>query len=461
MTTAAGRHHDDAGRLRLSTLMFFGAPNLVLAILHIPVFMVLPAFYAMNTQISLTAIGTVLLIGRLFDAAIDPPIGFLSDRTQSRLGRRKPWLLAGLPLACLGVLYLFTPPADAGAVYYLTWSVVLMAGWSITEIPYAAWAAELGRGYEERSRIMTVRGTMGFAGGLLFMLSPILLSPWTGSTAIGAEALKVTAWTAAIALPLLILGAVARVPTPPEVAVRKTSLASLWMALKINKPWRYYASLTLANGVAGGAWGATVLLFVDSLQLAQHFPLLLVVAWGTRVAVAPIWLKLIYRFGKHRIWAAGTLMSCLITPLALFVPAGHSALPLMLVYAFVLGFCETAWMVAPAAVYGDVIDYDTLKTGADQAGSYYALNSLLGTSASAIGGAVAFWILGLADYSVKGGNSDAQMLGLYASFAILPSVLYFFVFLAVRKFPIDARRHGIIRRRIEARAQRQRAAATP
>ena len=103
MTTAAGRHHDDAGRLRLSTLMFFGAPNLVLAILHIPVFMVLPAFYAMNTQISLTAIGTVLLIGRLFDAAIDPPIGFLSDRTQSRLGRRKPWLLAGLPLACLGV----------------------------------------------------------------------------------------------------------------------------------------------------------------------------------------------------------------------------------------------------------------------------------------------------------------------------------------------------------------------
>jgi Na+/melibiose symporter-like transporter len=443
-----------APRLSLRVLWLFALPNMALAIMHIPASMILPAFYAKSTQISLTAIGTVLLVGRLLDAVIDPALGFLSDRTRSPLGRRKPWVLAGLPLASIAVVYLFVPPSDAGTAYYLTWSLLLMVGWSIIEIPYAAWATELSHDYNQRSRIMTVRGTLGFVGGLLFMASPLLLSPWTGDTQIGGDVLRITSWVVALALPLLMVVTVVSVPASTEVAVRATTGSSLWTALRVNKPLRFYAVVLLANGVAAGAWGATVLLFVDSLGLGSQFPLLLLTAWGTRVAVAPLWLKPLYRFGKHRVWAFGALMSSLITPLALLVPSGPLALPLMLAYAFVLGFVETAWMVAPTAVYGDVIDYDTLKTGANQAGTYFALNGLIAKLASAVGGGIAFWILGLMDYSVKGDNNDTQRFGLFLSFALVPSLIYFATSLAVRRFPIDARRHGIIRRRIESRASR-------
>lgn len=447
-------HGPTGENIKLWTLWLFAAPNLALAIMHVPVNMVLPAFYAKHTQISLAAIGTVLLLGRLFDAVTDPLVGFLSDRSRTTFGRRKPWIVAGLPLACVAVVFLFTPPADADAAYFLLWSVLLFAGWTLIEIPYAAWATELSRGYQERSRIVTIRSTFGFVGGLLFMASPLLLSPWIGTTEIGAEALAIAGWVVAISLPLLMVVTVIKVPTGPQVSVSSTSARSLLKAMLINKPLRFYAAVSVANGIATGAWGASVLLFADSFGLGGEFPLILMTAWGTVVCVAPLWLKLSYRIGKQRIWALSLLLSGLVTPLAFFVSPGPTALPLFLVYVFVLGAIEAAWLVAPLAVYGDVIDYDTLKTGADQAGSYFAIYGLLLKAALALGGGIAFWILSLVDYNVKGGNTDSQMLGLYLSFCILPSLIRIAMSLAVLKFPIDARRHGIILRRIESRAAR-------
>ena len=435
-------------------IWLFAAPNFALAIMHIPVGLVLPAYYATHTQISLAAIGTVLLVGRLFDAALDPLLGFLSDRTHSRLGRRKPWILAGLPVACIAVVFLFTPPADASASYFLTWSISLFIGWTLIEIPYMAWGVELSRNYNERSRIMTIRNAFGYAGGLLFMASPILLSPWTGSTRIGAETLAVAGWGVAIALPVLMVCIVKWVSPGPPVAVHRTTAKSLLAALRVNKPLRFYGSVLLTTELAGGAWGATVLLFADSIGLGGQFSLLLLTAWGTRVCVAPLCIKLLHRFGKHRVWAMGLLLAGLITPLALFIKAGPYALPLMLVYACVLGLVETARLVAPITVYGDVIDYDTLKTGADQAGSYYAVYQILLKAGGAVGAGIAFWILSLLDYHVKGSNSESQMLGLYLAFAIIPALTYLIAAFFVRKFPIDARRHGIIQRRIESRAAR-------
>ncbi len=446
-----GRRHE----LKLSLLYWFAAPNFALSIMHMPVLMILPAYYAKSTQTSLAAIGTILLFDRLFDAVTDPLVGFWSDRTYSRIGSRKPWIMAGIPLACVATIYLFTPAATAGATYFLIWSILLFSAWTLIDIPYIAWGAELSRDYNERSRIMTIRGTVGFVGSFLFMASPILLAPWTGSTEIGAEALEISAWLIAITLPLFMGMALILVPPGTKVAIRKTSAKSLVAALRINKPLRFYSVVQFAGGVAAGSWGATVLLFCDSINLGDKFPFLLLAAWGTRICVAPLWLKLIYRFGKHHVWALGSALSAVITPLALLAEPGENTIYLILVYAVILGFVETAWMVTPRAIYGDIIDYDALKTGADQAGTYFALSGLIDKAATAVGGGLAFYILSLMDYDVAGANNDQQLWALYLSFGILPAIIYLGVGIAMRKFPLDARRHSIIRRRIESRARRQ------
>jgi len=127
---------------------------------------------------------------------------------------------------------------------------------------------------------------------------------------------------------------------------------------------------------------------------------------------------------------------------------------LMLIFALVLGFVETAMMVAPAAVFGDIIDYDTLKTGSNKASSYYAVSGLILKSISGIGSAVGFFLLSAFDFNVQGGNTPDQNIGLFWAFAFVPAIMYAISGLIIRKFPIDERRQNIIQRRIETRAKR-------
>lgn len=435
-------------------LFAFAAPALPLAMLHMPVFLVLPTYYAQNTEITLTEIAAVLLIGRIIDAIVDPAIGAMSDRIKTPWARRKLWILAGLPLACFSALMLFSPPSDAGAAYFLTWSTLLFCAWSVIDIPYAAWGAELSRDYMGRSHVMTWRATATYAGTMLFMILPLATASITGTTGFSSATLTWSAWFIVLTLPIFMLFALWAVPSGKSVSTRRASWANFWRGVRTNKPAWLFIVVTFLQGIAGGAWASSVLLFTGTLGLANQFPVFLMAAWATRIFVAPLWLGFIKHYGKHKVWAAACLMSAVVTPLALLTPAGPIAFYVLLAYSIALGFIETGWMVAPSALLGDIVDYDTLKTGSDQTGLYYSVLSLLNTGAAAVGGAAAFWLLGLLNFDATGPNEGTALLGLHVAFAIAPAVTYALCAFVIWWFPIDARRHGIIRRRIENRAQR-------
>jgi len=210
----SGKEHTPISR---KTLGAFAAPNFALANMFMPVGYIIPALYAKHTTLSLASIGTILLLGRLFDAVTDPLVGFYSDRTKSRLGKRKPWLIAGTPLAMVAVIFLFSPPATAGSGYFLLWSVLLFTSWTLIDIPYAAWGVELSHDYYERSRITTWRNISGYIGSILFMASPLLLMPWTGNTEIGPEVMRIAAWAVALSLPVLM-----------AIAIRTGFISGYW-----------------------------------------------------------------------------------------------------------------------------------------------------------------------------------------------------------------------------------------
>ncbi len=94
-------------------LAAYGLPALPLALLALPFYVIVPSHYA-TLGVPIAVVGQVLLAVRLFDAFSDPIAGHLSDRTQSRFGRRKLWFAAGVPLTALSAFMLFTPPAGAG-----------------------------------------------------------------------------------------------------------------------------------------------------------------------------------------------------------------------------------------------------------------------------------------------------------------------------------------------------------
>jgi glycoside/pentoside/hexuronide:cation symporter, GPH family len=158
-------------RLSTALLIAFGLVNLPLSMLMSPTAAVLPNFYLDHSAVTLAGLATATFVARLFDGLTDPVIGYLSDRS----GRRKPWMIAGASLVAASAWFLYNPAPDAGVAHLLAWYLAVTLGWTLVEIPHTAMAAELSRDYHERSRIALWRQLLGFAGGVLFMASPMLL----------------------------------------------------------------------------------------------------------------------------------------------------------------------------------------------------------------------------------------------------------------------------------------------
>ena len=165
----------------------------------LPLFVTLPAFYAVDMGLGFATVGVVLLAARLWDVVTDPLIGSLSDRWAGRFGRRRPWLVAGAPLVLVIAALLFLPGETAAWPHMLLWTMLLYLGGTMIILPYTAWGAELSPDYHERSRIAAWREGMVVVGTLAAAGLPVLLGADRGET------LKVIAWALWIVLPLSLL----------------------------------------------------------------------------------------------------------------------------------------------------------------------------------------------------------------------------------------------------------------
>ena len=120
--------------------------------------------------------GTVLMIARFSDVITDPIIGSRSDKTRTRIGRRKPWLILGVPMMMLATYLLFVPPNNPSIWYFLLCVVFIYLASTVISIPYSAWGAELSGNYNERSRITALREQFTLAGYLIAVSIPMILS---------------------------------------------------------------------------------------------------------------------------------------------------------------------------------------------------------------------------------------------------------------------------------------------
>ena len=413
---------------------------------------VIPAFYAANTQATLTGIGLVAGFARLFDAITDPLIGYLSDSTRSRFGPRKPWLVGGMVIGAISVYFLFQPPPEAGLLYYIVCSTGVFLGFTLFEIPNRAWGMELSHDYLGRARISTYLAVFFALGSLIFWVIPIAMSPYTGTTAITPAGMTGIVWFFIILFPISTLMSVSFVPQGVRYTDSGGGLLSLIRSIRNNKPlWRYCSGI-LFWGVGNGAFSAVILIiFADYLKLDTHFPFMMVVFFVVQTATMPIWMKLIGHFGKHRSLAFSWLIDIASRAIVLFFVPGEVNIYLVYGLVVITAALNGASYIAPMAILGDVIDYDTLKTGKNRAASFAALNSLLVKISMAIGLAVALPTLGLFGYEMGVEADSMARLGLMICYVGIPTVTYLIAAWLFWFFPIDARRHSIIIRRIETR----------
>ena len=444
-----------SGTLGLAAIAAYAAPAFATQFINAPFTNILPGMYAKYWGLDMGAIAVALLAARIFDAVTDPLVGTLSDRTRTRLGSRKPWMLAGVALTALSAWFVYVPPQAPGLAHLIVWSMLFYLGWTMIEIPHTAWGAELTDDYTTRSRVFLLKTLAAVGGTLCMVLVPLL--PFFESKEMTPEVMRAIAVLFILGAPLCIGVAVLFAPEGMP-APSKENRTDIWIFVKTiasNRPFLRFVAAFLVNGFAAGMNGVMQYIYLDSyLKLGAGVSYALGAGIVLALAGLPVWYILMQRLGKHRAWSLSLALAGMSVLLPVFLTPGEGALVPYMMMVSVLALCSGAGLVAPYSVLADIVDYDRLRTGANRAGAYFALFLLFVKANVALGGAAAFALLGASGYSAaQTENTVMAEWGLKAAYAIIPAVLFIASSAILWTFPLDARRHAIIRRRLDRRAK--------
>lgn len=410
---------------------------LPLAALNLPLNVYVPTFYARNFGLDLAAIGALLLAARLLDIITDPLIGQWQDRTTSRFGRRKPWIALALPFLILASFMLFVPQPDlvggVGLGYLFFWLSAAYLAWTIMQLGYGAWGAELSSDYHERSRITGWREGFVIAGIITAAALPAVLGLDPGDP----KALFALFILMAIGIPLAAWLLLTRVPDPQPT---KQKPLAWGVGLKLawgNRPFRQLIAAYILNGIANGLPATLFLLFVEhKLVVPNAAGPLLLLYFLSGIAAVPLWLKLSYRFGKHRTWAAAMLWACLV--FATVLALGPGDVWLFGVICLFSGASLGADLALPVSMQADVVDLDQSRSGQQRTGFYFAAWSMATKLALALAVGLAFPVLDWAGFEANGSNDDGAIWTLTALYALVPVLFKLMAVALVWRFEIDA-----------------------
>lgn len=454
-------------RLSWLTILGFGQLAVPLAFAGLPIALFVSKFYTDDLKINIEVVGAILLIARLADFIVDPIIGFASDHTRWKMGRRRSWVLLGAPVFALGVFMLFLPPADATATHLLIWIAVFYLGWTMITIPYGAWGAELSGDYNERSRITGVREIFTLVGLAIAATIPVIVGTGesAGSTGGYWHAMSVLGITIIILTPI---GVAIMFMSTPEPPLEASGHVSVWKGAKAaitNIPFLRLFGATFFVRVAARAAEVLFLYYmVDAVGLTKeqgnHFPVALIVCG---ILFAPLWIWLGGRITKHKALCIAMLIS--VTTLGvipLFQSGGYW--PNIILFSFI-GAAFSAPYTLGQSIAADVVDFDSLKTHEPRAGLMISFFGLGIKSGDAIGAGAALMLVGFFGFDA---GTDVKTPGaiaaLTAVFSLMPIAFYAPAIFLLWNFPLTPERQRRIRTLVHKRAvkhkrQKDRAAA--
>ena len=438
-----------ANRIPTVTLVLFGLVNLPLSMLLSPTAAILPNFYLEYTGVTVAGLASATLIARLFDGFTDPLIGLLSDRA----GTRKPWMIGGACVVSAGAGFLYSPPADAGLVHLLAWYMVVTLGWTLIEIPHTAMAAELSVDYHERTRIVFWRQLLGFIGGIGFMAAPILML--TGGTSFTPEVMRGIALFVMVSLPVVVLIVCRRIPEPRKhLKSREIRPADLWRALKSNPPLVYFLVTQILFGLATGAVSTLFVIYASQyLGLSDKIPQIALPMTIAMAAGMPLWVWVMKRVDKHRVWAMGAVGMIATLACVLLVEPGE--LGPMIAIMTSLGLFIGLSSIALPSLLADIVDYDLWKNRKDRAAIFFSFQALVTKLNQGIGGSAALAIAGLFGFSGKEDAVGTAAIGLQLAFVGWPIALLIPMIVMAWRYPLNRRAQSILRRRLDSQASRR------
>lgn len=424
-----------------------------IAMLGYPLSAYIPRLYSTEMGISLSMIGVVILCAAIFDAITDPAMGHFSDRWHTRWGRRRPWMLLGIPIYLFAIWMLLNPDAGVTVVYLAFFFLLLRASTTLFGLPYSAWGLELSSDYNARTMIQSAREKFVLAG-LLASAAMVAFSEEIFGRADAGSVLHYISVVVVILIPLAAMLVLWKVPEVPTYNAPPVSFKDGVSRMKKNK--LFFRLLAIELMITGGEnfRNTLSLLFIQDYIGLSSVGRALLLYFGMGLLAIPFWDWLAKRFGKHISLASAMVLVSFVSIGVLTVSHGEH-MKFYILFAL-KGFCFGAFAYLPRAMLADVVDLDTIRSGSARPASYFAIHGFITKCAASFGG-LSLPILAYVGYSalpeVENGPTELMWLGVL--YGIVPTVVFVLAFYLSITWPLNEAMHKKVERILGKRYARQ------
>ncbi|MBN2659004.1 MAG: MFS transporter [Spirochaetales bacterium] len=401
--------------------------------------------------------GTIILTSKIWDAVSDPLIGYSSDKTKSRWGSKRPYLLFGaIPLG-LSMFFLFYSPDLSGNgrfIYGLSAFLLLCTAYTVVNIPYGALTASLTTDTHERSSITGYRTFFAilatvFVAGATRPIVSLFSSEQTGWRYTGLL------YGALVAVLTLITFASVRENTRSG-PLADYKISDIGKVILANRPFLILASGMTMHMIAIGVLGAMINYFFKYNYNREAFiPVALLIMFGTSALAIPLWVRITGILGKARSFNTGMIIVAL-SLISLFFMGEFNQI-ILIPLLILAGTGISTLYFSPWAMIPDTVEYSQWKTGLRREGILYGFFYFSQKLAAAISGFITGLGLSLSRYIQPESISDSlssftqspeTLLGIRLLTCLVPTVFIAAGLLIIRKYPIDAGLHKEILEKI-------------
>jgi oligogalacturonide transporter len=426
-----------------------------------------PGFLALAVGINPFWSGFIILVARVFDAIIDPFIGWLSDQTQSRFGKRRIYLIVMSPFVVLGMFLVFYPYqfedelARVGAVLvsYLTFVAIQ----SSVLVPYTSLSGEISPDYQQRASFNSYRRGFSIFSSILCVVLPGIIVRSFDTPLIGYQVMSLSFGTF-FGLSVLITGLFSKEVIKSPVVKEKYNFTALFSSLKI-KAFRQFSVMFLVTqmtmGIMSGLFFFYVTFYVvkDVTAAGETSTVGLIGAalmFATQIVVLPFYTRLIEGREKTFVYRLGAFIWIIAALFVLLIPANVNPVFIYLLATF-LGIGISAPALVPFTMFGDVVDVGQLAYKKRVGGNMGGFTNFMNQIGSAIGLSVTMVILGFAGFTEQDltlppitGQPESALWAIRLVFSLAPLLLMGIGIYTSYQYKITEKRHRQINYAIEA-----------
>jgi glycoside/pentoside/hexuronide:cation symporter, GPH family len=414
-------------------------------------------FYTDVYGISAIAAGTIMLIARFWDMAIDPIIGIVSDRTNTRWGKFRPYILFGaIPYSVLAILTFTTPNfGELGKIIYAGATyILLMTAYASVNLPYSALGAVMTNDTYERAGLNTYRFICGFAGQFIVTGLALTLAKFFGhgDKAQGFQYTLILFAILSLIFFFITFKATKERVHPPKAQVN--SLGADFKNLFTNKAWIILAVVGIVSFIMFAIQNAAVVYYFKYyIGKEENVQLFNVIGTVALIVALPFSKPLAKKFGNRNVFIASSIISGIFFILIYF-PAQHN---IIAVYVFNI-IAKMAYAPAVPLLWtmiADSADYGEWKTGRRATGLYFSAAVFAQKAGWGIGAALVGVILSLFNYVANQVQTETSITGIKLLVSVIPGVMYMSCAIFMYFYNIDSRTTDLIKTELDARREKE------